>query len=335
MKWYPWLRTPFEQLIAGYQSGRGHHALLVQALPDMGDDALVYALCRWLMCLRPQGHKSCGTCHSCQLMQADTHPDSYTIGLEKGKSATGIDAIREVTEKLYHHAQQGGNKVVRITNADSLTEAAANALLKTLEEPPARTWFFLLSRERSLLPATLRSRCLTWHLAPPDESYALAWLARESARSGEELTSALRLCGGSPPAALALLEPARWQLRARLYASLAKACDSSDMLSVLPELNHDDAVSAVHWLCTLLLDAVKYQQGALSAITNTDSLPLVSSLGQRSPATRLHALLHAWFQCRERLQHVTGVNRELILTDTLLTWERLVQPGTRPPFHSI
>lgn len=70
MKWYPWLRPPFEQLVASYQAGRGHHALMVQALPGMGSDALIYALCRFLMCRQPEGHKSCGHCHSCQLMQA-------------------------------------------------------------------------------------------------------------------------------------------------------------------------------------------------------------------------------------------------------------------------
>ena len=103
MKWYPWLRPPFEQLVASYQAGRGHHALMVQALPGMGSDALIYALCRFLMCRQPEGHKSCGHCHSCQLMQAGTHPDYYALAPEKGKSSLGIDAVREVSEKLYEH----------------------------------------------------------------------------------------------------------------------------------------------------------------------------------------------------------------------------------------
>lgn len=74
MKWYPWLRGAFEQLIGQYQAGRGHHALLVHALPGLGDDALIYALCRWLMCQSPEGNKSCGHCHSCQLMPGGYAP---------------------------------------------------------------------------------------------------------------------------------------------------------------------------------------------------------------------------------------------------------------------
>lgn len=153
MKWYPWLRPPFEQLVASYQAGRGHHALMVQALPGMGSDALIYALCRFLMCRQPEGHKSCGHCHSCQLMQAGTHPDYYALTPEKGKSSLGIDAVREVSEKLYEHARLGGAKVVWIGDAAMLTDAAANALLKTLEEPPENTWFFLACQEPARLLA--------------------------------------------------------------------------------------------------------------------------------------------------------------------------------------
>jgi len=335
MKWYPWLRAPFEQLISQYQAGRGHHALLVYALPEMGDDALIYAICRWLMCQRPQGNKSCGACHSCQLMQAGTHPDSYYIDLEKGKSTLGIDVIREITEKLYSHSQQGGNKVIRIAQADKLTEAAANALLKTLEEPPAKTWFFLSCREPAHLPATLRSRCLCWHLAPPAESFAQAWLARETAQAPDHLTAALRLSSGSPAAALQLLEPVRWKQREKLCNSLEKSCDSGDMLALLPEFNHDDAVRTLDWLCALLLDAIKYQQGAMGWLTNNDHLSLVIKLTQHCSPALLHSLLHIGFQCRETLLNVVGVNRELILTETLLTWERLMQSGSTLPSHQI
>lgn len=97
-------------------------------------------------------------------MQAGTHPDYYTLAPEKGKNMLGIDAVREVTEKLNEHARLGGAKVVWVTDAALLTDAAANALLKTLEEPPAETWFFLATREPERLLATLRSRCRLHYL---------------------------------------------------------------------------------------------------------------------------------------------------------------------------
>lgn len=331
MKWYPWLRGPFEKILSQYQSGRGHHALLLHALPGMGDDALIYALSRWLMCQRPQGNKSCGQCRSCQLMQAGTHPDSYVIAPEKGKTSLGIDGIREITEKLYGHAQQGGAKVVWLTDAGLLTEAAANALLKTLEEPPANTWFFLGSREPARLPATLRSRCLYWYLPVPEESFSLAWLARETAQDGGQLRAALRLSAGAPAAALELLQPEKWAQRQALCEKLAEACSSKDLLAMLPVLNHEDATRRIHWLSSLLLDALKWQQGAGGWLTNDDMQPLIVSLANSARPAVLQAIVQGWFTCRESLLTVVGINRELLITEQLLTWERLMLPGAILP----
>ncbi|MGC6744212.1 hypothetical protein ACP0HM_02590 [Escherichia coli] len=84
----------------------------MQALPGMGDDALIYALSRYLLCQQPQGPQSCGHCRGCQLMQAGTHPDYYTRLPKKEKNTLGVDAVREVTEKLNEHARLGGAKVV-------------------------------------------------------------------------------------------------------------------------------------------------------------------------------------------------------------------------------
>ncbi len=330
MKWYPWLRPSFEQLVAGYQAGRGHHALLLQALPGMGGEALIYALCRYLMCRQPEGNKSCGQCHSCQLMQAGTHPDYYTLAPEKGKSALGIDAVRDVNEKLYERSRLGGAKVVWIGDAALLTDAAANALLKTLEEPPENTWFFLACQEPARLLATLRSRCRLHHLAPPSESYGLAWLEREVAMPQEALLSALRLSANAPAAALDLLQESHWASRQQLVQTLASVLSSGDWLALLPILNQEQAAVRLHWLASLLLDAQKRQQG-ITLVSNPDAWPLVNQLAQALPAARLQAIARDVSACRDQLLNVVGVNRELLLTERLLRWEHYLQPGTVLP----
>ncbi|MXF47813.1 DNA polymerase III subunit delta' [Raoultella sp. Lac2] len=330
MKWYPWLRPSFEQLVAGYQAGRGHHALLLQALPGMGGEALIYALCRYLMCRQPQGNKSCGQCHSCQLMQAGTHPDYYTLAPEKGKSALGIDAVRDVNEKLYERSRLGGAKVVWTGDAALLTDAAANALLKTLEEPPENTWFFLACQEPARLLATLRSRCRLHHLAPPSESYGLAWLEREVTMPQEALLSALRLSANAPAAALYLLQESHWASRQQLIQTLAGVLSSGDWLALLPILNHEQAAVRLHWLASLLLDAQKRQQG-ITLVSNPDAWTLVNQLAQTLPAARLQAIARDVSACRDQLLNVVGVNRELLLTERLLRWEHYLQPGTVLP----
>lgn len=330
MKWYPWLRPHFEQLIASYQAGRGHHALLIQALPGMGDDALIYAISRFLMCQHPEGQKSCGKCRGCQLMQAGTHPDYYAPEPEKGKNTLGIDAVREVSEKLYEHARLGGAKVVWIQDAAQLTEAAANALLKTLEEPPEKTWFFLSCREPGKLLATLRSRCRLHHLAPPQESWAMTWLEREVTTSQDVALTALRLCSGAPAAALAMLQPDVQTQRQQLCATLQSVLTSGDWLGLLSVLNHEQVAERLHWLASLLLDSLKIQQGA-TLISNVDAWQLVNALASHLPGTALRAILHDVCLSREQLQTVTGLNRELLLTNQLLSIEHYLQPGVTLP----
>ena len=322
MNWYPWLNQPYREIISQHQEGRGHHAMLIHALSGMGDAALVWGLSRWLMCQQRDGIKSCGHCHGCQLMQAGTHPDWYSLAAEKGKSSLGIDAVRGVTEKLYHHAQQGGAKVVWLPDAAQLTEAAANALLKTLEEPPANTWFFLSSREPQRLLATLRSRCFLWHLTPPDENSSLRWLQKELSVAQDDALTALRLSSGAPAAALALLAEAQWKQRQLLCSTLAQALQQ-DVLSLLPVLNHEEAPQRIGWLCALLMDALKWQQGGAAFIANIDQQALIAQIAQRLPASALDSSLRSWINCRDQLLHVMAVNRELLLTEQLLSWEQI------------
>lgn len=330
MKWYPWLRPPFEQLVASYQAGRGHHALLIQARSGMGADSLAYAITRFLMCQKPDDHKSCGQCHSCQLMQAGTHPDYYALQPEKGKNTLGIDAVRDVGEKLYEHSRLGGAKVVWIADATLLTEAAANALLKTLEEPPKNTWFFLACQEPERLLATLRSRCRFFHLAPPSEQYALAWLERENNAPRDTLLTALRLSDHAPAAALELLLPETWAARDKLCQALSSTLHSGDWLALLPTLNHDTVVQRLHWFSSLLLDALKQQQ-RITRLTNADQAVLVNQLAHTLSASRLQVITADACVCREQLLSVTGLNRELILTERLLRWEQYLQPGAVLP----
>lgn len=331
MRWYPWLRPHFDRLVARYQAGKGHHALLLHALPGMGDDALNYALSRWLMCQHPEGSKSCGHCHGCQLMQAGTHPDYRVLEPEKGKSALGIEPVRALCEKLYDRARMGGARVVWLPNADALTEAAANALLKTLEEPPENCWFLMSSREPERLPATLRSRCLYWHLAPPDEAFAIAWLGREHPSPQEPLRAALRLSAGAPGAALTLLESDQWKDRDTLGSALDSVLQSGNWLSLLAVLNHESAAVRLHWLSALLLDAMKWHQGVTHVLVNDDRRQQVAAIAAAVPVARLQSMLWTLCRAREQLITVTGVNRELILTGLLLGWEHLMQPGTPLP----
>ncbi|WP_431222690.1 DNA polymerase III subunit delta' [Serratia sp. L9] len=335
MNWYPWLNTAYRHLVGQYTAGRGHHALLLHAAPGNGDAALLYALSRWLICQQRNGEKSCGECHSCRLMLAGNHPDYHVLAPEKGKSSLGIEPIRQLIETLNSHAHQGGAKVVWLSQAELLTEAAANALLKTLEEPPANTYFLLGCRETSSLLATLRSRCFYWHLASPDEQLGLQWLSRQGVGNPNDRLTALRLHDGAPIAAEQLLQPEHWQKRLALCNALSTALPQCDMLLLLPVLNHDDVADRLHWLCALLLDAMKCQQGAASYILNQDQLALVQQMASRLSSASLQQITQQWLNCRHQLLSIVGVNRELLLTEQLLSWEQMLGSTGFTPHHPL
>lgn len=332
MNWYPWLNAPYRQIIGSFQEGRGHHALLLHAMQGTGEDSLCYALSRWLICRKPDGGKSCGHCHSCQLMMAGNHPDFYRPEPEKGRLSLGVDSIREVIDPLYQRAQQGGAKVVWLSDSESLTEQAANALLKTLEEPPEQTYFILACREPSRLLPTLRSRCLYRHLPPPEETVGLRWLQQQGISEMEQARTALRIVNGAPVAALALLQPARWAERQALCAGLQQAMAGGDLVALLPLLNKDKDDEPLLWLLGLLTDALKWQQGAGAFAVNQDQTALVAAIGERYPSGTLHHLLHQWLECRRQWQSIAGVNRELLLTNQLLNWEEAAADSRTHPW---
>ncbi|WP_369310868.1 DNA polymerase III subunit delta' [Providencia rettgeri] len=325
MNWYPWLNELYRQMIAAYQSGRGHHALLIHSIPGNGADALCYGISRWLICQNRDGMKSCGECHSCQLMLAGTHPDYHVINVEKGKTTVSVDAVRKLIETLSSHAQQGGSKVVYIQSTDALTDAAANALLKTLEEPAKETYFLLGSEKQEKVLATIRSRCLSHFLPAPDQKIALYWLQKQKPNLVmDDAVTALKLCQGAPVAALALLDDSLWQKRGALCQNMATALQNRDMLGLLPSLNIDDAAMAMNWLLTLIADAIKVQQGAAQFCINQDYFVHVMQLASMMDRTRLGNLYEQWLQCRHQLLTVPALNQELLLANQLLQWEALL-----------
>ncbi|NBM55108.1 DNA polymerase III subunit delta' [Proteus sp. G2669] len=320
MNWYPWLNQAYRQLISMYQEGRGHHALLLHATEGMGADALSYGLSRWLMCQNKQGLKSCNECHSCRLMLAETHPDWHLLQNEKGKTSIGVEAVRKVTEKLEQHAQQSGARVVWIKEVEALTEAAANALLKTLEEPPKNTYFLLNCQQPEVLLATLRSRCFYYHLATPDHQHAIHWIQQQLPNVPyANSVTALNLSQNAPIAALSLLKD-EWQERETFCQALYSSLQQRDLFGFLPQLNQDNVDRRLYWLLSLLLDALKYQTNAQAYCINQDQQPLIMALSQ-SPSNIVLAIIDGWKQCRYQLMTIPALNKELLLAEQLLDWE--------------
>ncbi|VFP80180.1 DNA polymerase III subunit delta' [Candidatus Erwinia haradaeae] len=324
MQWYPWLNYSYNFIIKQYIANRGHHALLIQSLPGMGEERLILEIGRWLMCHGPKKSTSCRKCYSCKLMLSENHPDVYHIKAEKNTNSIGIDKIRNIIEKLYHHSYLGGSKIVFLLDADKLTDSAANSLLKTLEEPSFNTWFFLTIHEPARLLMTVRSRCLVFKIPIPDEGLALKWLKQECSSNQKQCYTALRLSFGAPIEALELLTEPYWGQRLQVCSVLSEAL-IGDFFNLLPILNHNNVIKRIYWLCSLLLDAAKLQQGAKKCISNIDQVSLIINLSRLLSSDVLDKSLYTWVRCYNRLTTIIGVNHELLLIEQLIYWESLLK----------
>ena len=202
----PWLTPVFQRLIKTYQAGRLAHGVLFTGSAGIGKFKQAQNIAQYLLCTNKQADGACGLCHSCKLFLAHNHLDFHLLQNEPNKSI-GIEQVRGLIELLNERPNLGENKVVIIKNAQQLTIPAANALLKTLEEPQGNSYLILLARTHHQLMPTLLSRVQHTHLHTPEDTLLLAWLAELGFAVNDK--GLLRLFQNSPLALLNHLQSER------------------------------------------------------------------------------------------------------------------------------
>ncbi len=190
------------------------HAMLFEGPEGVGKTTIAGAVAASLACLQPRvDGDACGDCRSCRALERGEHPD--VARLQRQGREIKIDQVRDATARLRYEPVLGRSKVLLVLEADRLREEAANALLKTLEEPSSRTHFVLVSSRPQLLLHTIRSRCQTLRFGPLAEEDLTSILERELTRRGDERDRSLlrlgaALADGSLSAARVRSDPA-WQ----------------------------------------------------------------------------------------------------------------------------
>jgi DNA polymerase-3 subunit delta' len=178
------------------------HALLLHEAPGAGGELFATYAAQLLLCTGAT--PACGQCRSCQRVARNEHPD-YRIIVPDPELKLGqitVDQVRDLGEGLALSSHEGLGTCVLIKPAHALNRFSANALLKTLEEPRPGVLLILLTSSPSLLPATLRSRCLRLRLPAPDRESALGWLQAQRPAGREAWSAALDVLGVAPLEAL-------------------------------------------------------------------------------------------------------------------------------------
>ena len=328
----PWLGQP---LAAALDTHRGH-ALLVHGSDGVGLLPFALTLAQAWLCEAtdsPKLPRPCGGCGSCRLVQAHLHPDLQVLMPEvlrrqhawlgvddkaesddkrKPSKQIRIDDVRGVIDWVFKTTARGRGKVVVLHPSETLNVQSANALLKTLEEPPPGTRLVLTVHDPALLLPTVRSRCQQLRLTGPDSAQALQWLAEQGVEQAQVLLSA---CSGRPLDALALAQAGvhadQWRA---LPAAVAKGQAGALQGWPLPRV-----LDALHKLCH---DAMAATAGALPLYFPAGSVPGGASMGA----------LSAWSLELDRVtrhdQHPW--NEGLMLDALLAAAARALQPTSAP-----
>jgi DNA polymerase-3 subunit delta' len=184
-----------------------HHALLFEGPRGVGKGLVARLLAQAANCteVAPGTGEPCGTCRTCRSIAAGTHPDVSLVEPDPSLASRtiAIEVVREVIRQSQYHRYGARRRFVIVDPAEAMLEPAANALLKTLEEPPPDTHFVLVTHNATALLPTIRSRCQRIRFGALPEATLRAWLEERGAERADEVA---RLARGCPGRALALLE---------------------------------------------------------------------------------------------------------------------------------
>lgn len=256
---YPWQQSSWHRINEMLQHNRFPHALLFNGSEGIGLNQFAQSLAMRLLCLDidEQG-KACGRCQSCQLFIVGNHPDAIMINPEETGKQIKIAQVRELIEYVSLKSFSGKRKIAIIEPAEAMNRSTANALLKTLEEPPPQSTLFLLSYRPERLPITIRSRCQRIDFKPAFDQNTIEWLQNKINNPDSSAELLLRLADGGPFKALELSDDEQLQHRQSLLKDLnalsRKNVDPVQMASNWQSLGYENVIG---WIMRLLQDLIR------------------------------------------------------------------------------
>lgn len=291
-------------------AGRFPHGLIFAGPDGVGKRTCALMIAKALNCREREPDSFCGVCAQCRKIDAGTHPDVLRIGVEEEASEIKIAQIRQALQTLEMRPLEGDNKIFILDPANKMKPAAANALLKGLEEPPENSYFILLTDNLQELLPTVRSRCQSHHFTPLS-------LAELRGFEGDDL--AHRWSRGSigtlKTLDLAALRPRRAAILAFIEtAARAKESDFRELLAASADLSRSkhDFGGHLEMMAVLLGDLLYLQEGVVERIVNVDLVERLKKLA--TELTREQLLRISEFLYTMETDAKMYVNRQ-ILTD--------------------
>lgn len=320
---YPWQHQQWQQLWQSIQSDRLPHALLLSGMAGVGKLDFARHIAQVLLCTqRSSDGDPCQTCHACRCVVTQAHPNLYQVTPETEGHAIKVDQIRALSEFIQQSSLQGEFRIALIYPAHNMNINAANALLKTLEEPSSGAIIILISDQAGALPATVRSRCQRILFATPERSAALQWLSGQWKQAGMSPEQSLRLAHGAPLAALALSQDDAAPMRDELFQGLQHAAERrADPLALAAKWQKTDPVKWMDLTLSCVSDLIRMQLGARSEqLTNQDYVSVLRAISSKIALSANLRLMTQLMTARAKMSAGVNYNKQLLIEAMLLKW---------------
>jgi DNA polymerase-3 subunit delta' len=324
---YPWQDALWQQMAGRAQHA---HAYLLHGPAGIGKRALAERLMARLLCQSPVGLDACGQCKSCMLLVAGSHPDHYVLEPEEADKGIKVDQVRDLVSFIVQTAQMGGRKVVLIEPVEAMNINAANALLKSLEEPSGNTVLLLVSHQPSRLLPTVKSRCVQQACPLPSEAMSLNWLAKALPDCTlDERLELLALAAGSPLAAVSLQAQGVREQRAQVVDGVKKLLKQQQSPTQLAEAWKDIPLLLLFdWFCDWSHLILRYQLTEdESGLGMADMRKVLQYLAQKSPQAKVLTIQDWILAQRQKVMSKANLNRVLLLEALLVQWASLPGQG--------
>jgi len=343
---FPWQSAVWRQ-IRQPDRLRRHHALLLKGRRGIGKLGFAHALAKSLLC--EQGDDTgmaCGKCQDCYWFERGTHPNfrllepealSVSEGVtDKGSGESKADTadtkpdkklsqqltiaqVRGLDDFIYLSAHQDRYKVVLIHPAEAMNIAAANALLKKLEEPPPEVLFILVAHGTASIPATILSRCRQIVMPAPDRKRAKDWLIQQGVTQPD---FRLAISGFSPLLALQY-DDQQSALHAEFIQSLCVP-EKFDPIGLAEKLYKQDLSSVISWLQKWCYDLMSCRIGGRVRY----HLQQADSIKRQAAGMNMVAVGFAWRNLAASQQLARHpLNSRLFLEEMFLTYAEIIRPG--------
>lgn len=281
----PWHQALFKKITAPYWKQRIGHAFLLMGEESSGKSEFVETLEQFLLCHSPMIEGPCGQCRACHLFKEKIHPDYCALGQDE--ETVSIDNVRELHSFLQKTAHQKGNKVITLYQADALSIFAANALLKSLEEPSPQTIFLLMAKSAQNVLPTIRSRCMSIQFVPPSRQPSL--------------------------------ETDYSDLKEALFWSDSQLFNQDDITKRLTTETKETLYLFYYWVADYCRYAITKNTGYLSVPSENERLDLLLEVLSVEKALNFLDILT---KAIESL-NVTGINKGLLWGSLVYQWQQL------------